>query len=97
MNFPFLISTPKNHHLILYLVLHTVFSFCSGDGTMSAFNVRRRRFDLQSEHVNSELLCASLVKVGSHVMMMCVCVGKYKPWTSPYSVISFLKGPLYYL
>eukprot|EP00057_Strongylocentrotus_purpuratus_P003868 XP_003727551.1 PREDICTED: WD repeat-containing protein 55 isoform X3 [Strongylocentrotus purpuratus] len=40
----------------------------SGDGTMSAFNVRRRRFDLQSEHVNSELLCASLVKKGQKVV-----------------------------
>lgn len=40
----------------------------SGDGTLSAFNVRRRRFDLQSEHVNSELMCAALIKKGQKVV-----------------------------
>ncbi|XP_072170807.1 WD repeat-containing protein 55-like isoform X2 [Diadema setosum] len=40
----------------------------SGDGTLSSFNVRRRRFDLQSEHVNSELLSSALVKKGQKVI-----------------------------
>ncbi|XP_041477354.1 WD repeat-containing protein 55-like isoform X2 [Lytechinus variegatus] len=40
----------------------------SGDGTLCAFNVRRRRFDLQSEHVNSELLCANIIKKGQKVV-----------------------------
>ncbi|PIK50403.1 putative WD repeat-containing protein 55 isoform X2 [Apostichopus japonicus] len=40
----------------------------SGDGTMSTFNIKRRRFDLQSENLHSELMCVEIVRRGRKVV-----------------------------
>ena len=37
--------------------------FNSGDGTLTAFNIRRKRMKLQSELFDSELLSLSIIKV----------------------------------
>ncbi|OQV18720.1 WD repeat-containing protein 55-like protein [Hypsibius exemplaris] len=40
----------------------------SGDGTLSAFNLRRKRLDLQSEAFSSELTSVAIIKGGSKVV-----------------------------
>ncbi|XP_071951859.1 WD repeat-containing protein 55-like [Antedon mediterranea] len=40
----------------------------SGDGTLSAFNVRRRRFDMQSENMEDEMMTVSIIKKGKKVV-----------------------------
>lgn len=37
--------------------------FDSGDGTLTAFNIRQKRMELQSELFDSELLSLSIIKV----------------------------------
>lgn len=37
--------------------------FASGDGTLTAFNIRQKRMELQSELFDSELLSLSILKV----------------------------------
>ena len=42
--------------------------FHSGDGTLSAFNLRRKQLELQSEAFSSELLSVAVIKGGSKVV-----------------------------
>lgn len=43
----------------------------SGDGTLSSFNIKRRRFDLQSENLNNDLTCIELTRRGQKVVCGC--------------------------
>ena len=39
---------------------------CSGDGTLSVFNIRRKRFEARSENQENELLSVVVMKVSKH-------------------------------
>lgn len=47
------------------MLFFCIFFFCSGDGTMGVFNIKRRRFDLLSEFQNGDLTSISIMKVGT--------------------------------
>lgn len=52
---------PFTHTLTRHL--YVMFFTCSGEGTLTAFNIRRKRMDLQSELFDSEFLSIAAVKV----------------------------------
>ena len=48
---------------------------CSGDGTLSAFDLRQKRLEQRSDPSESELLSLAIVKVC--VLWACTCAYKY--------------------
>ena len=53
-------STIDKHFSRRLLIL-----FCSGDGTLSVFNIRRKRFEARSENQENELLSLAIFKVSA--------------------------------
>ena len=49
-----------------------LFVYFSGDSSLSAYNIRQRKFILQSESFHNDMLCVQIVKV-SHMTKIWMC------------------------